>query len=370
MEGRLKILMTADTVGGVWTYTVELCRALQEYDAEVHLMTMGALLNDDQNAQVQQLKNVYLYESNYKLEWMQDPWQDVENAKQWVQSVYDKILPDLIHFNNYGQTDGRWDCPVLTVFHSCVQTWWEAVKGEEAPQEWERYKELVEKALRLSDVVVAPTAAILQQAEAVYGTFSSAEAIYNGRSLKACGSLKKEPYILSAGRVWDEAKNIKLLSDIGKQLEWPVYIAGHKEGPDGQNYQPENVRFLGHMSQDDLQHSMERASVFVMPAKYEPFGLAVLEAANAGCALALSNIETLKEIWGDAAVYFDPSDKNAAKETIQKLIEDEDLRHKLAAKAVIRAKDFTAKAMAEKYIELYRKLVREKHIELTNQHII
>ncbi|OYQ33177.1 hypothetical protein CHU92_13650 [Flavobacterium cyanobacteriorum] len=369
MKGRLKILMTADTIGGVWTYSMDLCKALQDYDVEVHLVTMGGLLNEEQNTQVEQLGNVHLYESSYKLEWMQNPWEDVEKARQWVQSVHDRVMPNLIHFNNYGQINGRWNCPVITVFHSCVQTWWQAIKSEEAPPEWERYKELVEKALRLSDVVVAPTVAMLQQAESIYGGFASAEAIYNGRNLKVCGSLRKEPYILSAGRVWDEAKNIKLLSNIASELEWPVYIAGQNESPDGETYTPAKVRFLGHMPQDDLQHCMERASIFVMPAKYEPFGLAVLEAANAGCALALSNIDTLREIWGDAAVYFNPFDEISAKAIIQNLIADEELRHKMTAKAVIRAKDFTAAAMADKYMQLYQKLVHEDYKELTNQNV-
>jgi glycosyltransferase involved in cell wall biosynthesis len=356
MEENLKVLMTADTLGGVFTYAVELCKALQEYNVEVHLLTMGALLNQEQEEQLQQLTNVKLYESNYKLEWMQDCWQDVEKAKDWVTSIYRKVEPYILHFNNFGQTDGDWNCPIITVYHSCVATWWRAVKGEDLPEDWEKYDETVRKALAASDAIVAPSIAMLEQAEEAFGSFTTAEVIYNGRDIETA-TREKEPYILSAGRIWDEAKNIALLSSIAHKLNWPVYIAGNNTDPGtGETPTLENIEFVGALSSSEIKECMERAAVFCMPAKYEPFGLAILEAAKAGCALALSNIDSLREIWGDAALYFDPHDQEEASTTINRLINDPDLRREMAAKATIRAKDFNARAMAQKYIKLYRKL--------------
>ncbi|MBY8962711.1 glycosyltransferase family 4 protein [Flavobacterium sp. D11R37] len=356
--------MTADTVGGVWTYTVDLCKAFEHYGTEVHLMTMGALLSNDQQMQVAQLKNVTLYESNYKLEWMQNPWQDIGLASQWVASVYKKVKPDVIHFNNYGQVNAYlWDCPVVTVFHSCVQTWWQAVKGEEAPAEWEEYKQVVENALAASDIVVAPTEAILQEAGKIYGNLPETEIIYNGRDISVNHLQQKEPYVLSAGRVWDEAKNICLLSGVANNLDWPVYIAGGNTCPDtGVVYDNDNVHFLGFLKEADMQEQMAKAAVFCMPAKYEPFGLAVLEAALQGCALALGDIPTLRELWGDTAVFFNPFDEDESIAAIQSLIHDEKLRKTLAAKASMRAKDFTAQAMAGQYMQLYSKLCGNKQI--------
>lgn len=356
MEENLKVLMTADTIGGVFTYAVELCKALQEYNVEVHLLTMGALLSPEQEEQLQELTNVKLYESNYKLEWMQDCLQDVEKAKEWVTSIYQKVEPDILHFNNFGQTDANWNCPVITVYHSCVATWWRAVKGEDMPEDWEKYDETVRKALAASDVIVAPSIAMLEQAEEAFGSFTRAEVIYNGRDIETA-TRDKEPYILSAGRIWDEAKNIALLSSIAHVVDWPIHISGNNTDPDtGETPTLENVKFIGALSSAEIQECMERAAVFCMPAKYEPFGLAILEAAKAGCALALSNIDSLKEIWGDAALYFDPLDQEEAANTINRLINDPDLRREMAAKAIIRSKNFTARAMAQNYIGLYRKL--------------
>lgn len=371
MEDKLKILMTADTVGGVWTYAVNLCRGLEQYNIEIHLMTMGGRPNRQQLNQVKNLKNVQLYCSDYKLEWMDNPWEDVEQASNWIREVYKKVQPDLIHFNNYGQVNQIWDCPVVTVFHSCVQTWWEAVKKEDLPNEWKQYKETVKKALFSSNILIAPTQAILNQAHKAYGETCFSKVIYNGCCSKTHTTQKKEPFILTAGRIWDEAKNINLLSSIAKLLKWPVYVAGKVTNSlKEKELDTQNIYFLGHLSQQELQEWMLDAELFVMPAKYEPFGLAVLEAARAGCALALGNIATLNEIWGETAVYFDPYKKEEALLVLQQLIQDNELRHQLAKKSMERAERFTEQAMAADYFEVYKNLIRQKELEtLKNKEI-
>lgn len=358
MAGNFKILMTADTVGGVWTYAVNLCKGLMKYDVEIHLLTMGALLTPEQLLQMEKLHHVKLYESNYKLEWMQDSLKDVQLAKHWITSICSKVKPDLIHFNNYGQTLGSYSCPVITVYHSCVMSWYLAVKGEIPIKEWADYVTVVRNAIEVSDIVVAPTHGMLKQAENVNGEIKNAEVIYNGVDININGQNLKEPFILSAGRIWDEAKNVKLLSEIAEDLDWPVYIAGNNNDPGkGELLKPKNVNFLGQLSRDKIHDHMSRASVFVMPAIYEPFGLAILEAAKASCALALANLDTLEEIWGDAALYFDPHDKEEAKAVIQKLISDVSLRNKMADMAFVRSKEFTAEKMSKEYMKLYEKLL-------------
>ena len=67
---RFNLLLTTDTVGGVWTYAVELARALKPHGVRIALATMGAPLRPDQRVQVEPLDNVRLSESGYRLEWM------------------------------------------------------------------------------------------------------------------------------------------------------------------------------------------------------------------------------------------------------------------------------------------------------------
>ena len=106
MEDNMKILMTTDTVGGVWVYSLELCKALQKYGVQVHLAAMGQWPSEEQEKEAARLPNVLLYKSDYKLEWMQDPWDDVERARKWINSIYHTVLPDLVHLNNYAQVCG------------------------------------------------------------------------------------------------------------------------------------------------------------------------------------------------------------------------------------------------------------------------
>jgi len=73
-----RILMTADTVGGVWTYALELVRGLGESGVEVALATMGSPLTSQQRLAAESIATLEVFESNFKLEWMENPWDDVE----------------------------------------------------------------------------------------------------------------------------------------------------------------------------------------------------------------------------------------------------------------------------------------------------
>ena len=364
MEGKkLKVLMTTDTVGGVWVYSLELCKALQQYGVDVHLAAMGGWPTPVQQVQVEKMKNVKLYKSDYKLEWMQDPWEDVEKSRKWINSIYHTINPDVIHLNNYAHVEENWTAPVVTVFHSCVQTWWQAVKGENAPETWDLYTRTVAQSLEASDVIVSPTQAILQKARSMHNFSSQSRVIHNGRqSFASEGKEKeKEKFILCMGRMWDEAKNLSLLTRIAENLPWPIYVAGDSVNPDnGQKCSVKNVNFLGKLSPEEVQHWMQRASIFMSPTRYEPFGLAILEAASSGCALVLSNLETLKELWSDAALFFDPDDEAEAEKTVLLLLENEKFLKELSEKAKIRSKDYSAEKMGAAYYELYREILEKE----------
>ena len=362
MEDRgMKILMTTDTVGGVWVYSLELCKILQQHNVEVHMAALGAWPSESQQQQVAALKNVTLYKSDFKLEWMEDPWEDVEKSRKWINSIYHTIYPDVVHLNNYAHVGEDWTCPTLTVFHSCVQTWWQAVKGTSAPASWDRYNQILKESLDASDVVVSPTNAILQKAKETHAFSTDSRVIYNGKSSNSSEKKEKENFILCIGRIWDEAKNLKLLSHIAGNLPWPVYIAGDLRNPgSGEKSEFENVQFLGKLEPYEVQEWMQRASIFVSPTKYEPFGLAILEAAKSGCALILSELDTLKELWEDSAVFFDPENEPEAQQKLLQLIEDSDLREEFSEKAEKRSRDYSAEKMGAEYVNLYRELISNK----------
>lgn len=356
----MKILMTTDTLGGVWTYCMELCHILQEYGVEIHLASMGALPSAKQREEVDALQNVKIYPSDFKLEWMQDCEEDLVKARKWIVELGREIDPDLIHLNNYMPLDFD-NKPVITVIHSCVATWWQAVKGEPAPAEWKSYRQLVKDSLENSSLVVGPTAAMLRQAVKTYGISTPTKVIYNGRDIKFSASARKQNFIFAMGRVWDEAKNLQILSNIADELSWPVYIAGDNENPsNGEKAETENVHFLGNLSFEEIKKWLSKASVFVSPSLYEPFGLAILEAAKAKCALVLSDIESLEELWLGAAVFFDPKEPKELKKQLQPLIENEMVRDYMAQQAAERAEYYSLQKMGKNYMESYEQLLQKE----------
>src|ERR1051326_5196946 len=158
----MRILMTADTVGGVWTYALELTRALQPYDVEVLLAFMGPSLSASQRDDANRLPNLSLFKSNYKLEWMPDCWPDVKRAGDWLLHLENRLQPDLIHLNGYAPATRPCKTPTLVAGPSCVYSWWQAVRGDTPPAEWQHYKTEVTNGLSAADLVVTPSHAMMQ----------------------------------------------------------------------------------------------------------------------------------------------------------------------------------------------------------------
>jgi len=348
-----RILMTADTVGGVWTYALELARALEPYGVEVLLATMGPRPSQTQREDAQNIPNLNLFKSDYKLEWMPDCWPDVKRAGDWLLHLENRLRPDLVHLNGYTHARLPWRSPALVVGHSCVFSWWESVHGGSPPIEWQRYKDEVRAGLRAADLVVAPSAAMLNALNTHDGSVSSARVIPNGRNPAYFKPGPKQPFILSAGRLWDAAKNIDRAAEIAPELPWPVFVAG-----DSQSHAcAKQVQWLGLLSESELRRWYAKASVYALPAVYEPFGYTPLEAALSGCALVLGDIESLREIWEDAAVFVDPKDSRELKHELLELINDDERRQEMSQRAHRRALEFTSARMAQNYCAVYSELL-------------
>lgn len=364
------ILMTADTLGGVWTYVIELAEGLCARGVRVTLAAMGAEPSERQREQAHRIDGLDLHARPYALEWMEDPWEDLSAAAGWLAELAERSRPDLVHLNTLAHGALGWGVPVLSVGHSCVLSWFEAVEGRRAPDRWRRYREVVEASLGASDMVVAPSKAMLAALERHYGPFEQAGVIYNGRSASRFDpgdrqsgdrqSGDKQPGVLSAGRLWDEAKNVRTVARAAPKIAWPVYVAGSQSHPDGGRIEVDGVRTLGRLSPDALARWYARSPIYALPARYEPFGLTALEAALAANALVLGDIDTLREIWGEAAVFVDPDDPDALAEAVNELIADEPRRRKLARRARRRGLQLSAEAMVDQYCALYAGMAADR----------
>lgn len=360
-----RILMTADTVGGVWTYALELTRALEPYGVEVQLALMGPAPARAQRAEADKIPNLSLFKSEYKLEWMSDCWADVKRAGEWLLHLANRLRPDLIHLNGYAHANLPWNSPALVVGHSCVFSWWEAVHGETPPSEWQRYKSEVTNGLRGARVVVTPTTAMLRALETHYGKLHHGRVIPNGRDTALFGPAEKQNFILSAGRLWDQAKNVSAVAEIADELPWPVFVAGDSEAPhpvDQAHAIERKCYSLGQLAEPHLREWFGAASIYALPALYEPFGYTPLEAALSGCALVLGDIESLREIWDGAAVFVKSNDTHALKAELLQLIRNSNYRDDLAGRALERAAQFTSERMAQSYVDVYADLLAQTQL--------
>ena len=355
MSDGLRVLMTGDCVGGVFPYCLGLANRLQQQGIKVGLALMGPPPSADQKQLLAACPGLSVYQSSFALEWMNEPWRDVDEAGRWLLGITAAFRPDVIHLNGYSHAALDFGVPVLVVAHSCVLSWWLAVFDKPAPEHYAEYRKRVIEGLASAQLVVAPTMAMLRALVHEYQFSTPGVSIPNGLDAQAPVAEDKQLLFFAAGRVWDRAKNLAFLAEAAAELPWRVCIAGEGELPGAAS---ENVELLGKLSRAATQRWMQLASVFVHPARYEPFGLAVLEAALAGCALLLSDIASLRELWGTDAVYFPTGDRKALIRAARRLAEDPVLRRRMAQAARQRASRYSSRSCAQAYIEVYSALVR------------
>jgi glycosyltransferase involved in cell wall biosynthesis len=352
---KLRVLMTADPVGGVFTYALELARALAGTGATVSLATMGRRLATHQRREAAGVPGLSVFEKEYRLEWMKDPWPDVARAGDWLLRLEAITGADVVQINGFAHGALPWRAPAVVVGHSCVLSWWRAVRGEHAPHEWDRYRARCRAGLRAADAVLAPSRAMLRALEQDHGPLARASVVPNGRSPSFVAPAAKAPFALAAGRLWDEAKNLAALDRAAARVSWPVLVAGDDGGP-----APAPGRRairLGPLPPPVLASWLALAAVYALPARYEPFGLSVLEAALAGCALVLGDIESLRENWDGLACFVDPDDDEALAAEIGRLCGSPAAAAEAGARARRRALELSPERMARGYREVYARVL-------------
>lgn len=353
-----RVLMTTDTVGGVWTYALDLSAALCARGVEVLLVAAGDEPDPAQRAAAAAVEGLALRAVGGRLEWMADPWADVDRRGARLLDLAADFEPDLVHLNDYAHGALDWPAPVLLVGHSCVSSWFEAVRGHAPPPPWDEYRRRVRAGLAGADLVVAPTAAMLDALARHHGPLPGGRVIMNGARPERFAPGVEQPLIFTAGRLWDEAKNVAALVRVAPGLPWPVAVAGPPalDGAGAPVPLP-GVRALGRLPHVEVARWLGRAAIYALPARYEPFGLSALEAALAGCALVLGDVPSLREVWGDAAAFVAPDDDAALDAALRRLIGDPAGRRRAALAARARGLELSAGRAAGQYLAAYRELL-------------
>ena len=359
----MHVLITADTVGGVWTYTRELTCGLVARGHRVTLVSFGRIPAPGQAFWVHR-NNLDYRPTAFPLEWMEDAQDGIARSIEYLTGIIEETRPDILHFSQFCYGALPQSLPKVVVAHSDVVSWWNAVHGDEpARSAWlEWYRDIVSRGLSGADAVVAPSRWMLDTLRGFYELPLRCSVIYNGRSEGLFrASDAKSDCVLSVGRIWDEAKQIRLLLE--RRHNVPVKIAGAihhpgRDGSDGWKLQlPGDFRFCGEQGEDQMRELYADSATYVATSRYEPFGLAPVEAALSRCALIVNDIPVFHELWGDTAFYFDRNDADSLARAIRLLSEFSSLRQLLGDLAYERARSqFDSARMTTQYENLYRVL--------------
>jgi glycogen(starch) synthase len=360
----MHILVTADTLGGVWTYTRELVTGLVCRGDQVTLVSFGDIPTAAQTRWMDGLPNLDYRPTAFKLEWMLDSEPDMEASSQYLQAIVQESRPDLLHFSQfyYGALDC--DVPRIVVAHSDVVSWWMSVHRQSPPEtDWLRwYRQIVARGLREATSVVAPSRWMLEQIELHYGKPASASVIHNGRTPTLFNPyISKNETVVTVGRLWDSGKNVSLL--LRDEMPGSVRIVGCDRHPELQNHAfvAETIRPNVSLDpeQDDRQiaQTLARAGIYAATSQYEPFGLAPVEAALSHCAIVASDIPSFRELWDGAAIFFRNNDPESLSQALESLQRDRNLRVNQGNLAFQHAcQHFTADRMVAGYKNLYQSL--------------
>jgi Glycosyl transferase 4-like domain/Glycosyl transferases group 1 len=409
-----RVLLTTDVVGGVWDFSTTLAAELVGRGTQVVLLALGRP-SADQRREASQA-GADLVAEPLRLEWMQDSQADVLATQRLVADLVKELRPDVVHANQFAAVGVA--APVVLTLHSDVLSWrkWtlaphppetsggpgkapgrarstsdgtqdapggaqrasggarnapggarnapggaqNAPAGEwsepaRVPAEWQPYFDLVRHALARADAVVSVSEFLAGEVQSLYGTRREIEVIPNGWPSPVEPRGPRLRQTLIAGRVWDAAKNVRLALD-GRPHGARVLLAGEQRHPEtgGLADVPEGVEALGFVRRDQLDTLLRQTRIYLSAARYDPFGLLPLQAALAGCVLLLSDIPSYREVWDDAAVFFEPDQLT---ERWQWLLEDDEACARLSARARERAlARYSPEQMAERYLQAYARV--------------
>lgn len=360
----MRILMTTDAVGGVWTFTQQLAKTLLAQDHSVAVVNVGPLPSDSQRdwcveTSATNTGGNFLFKAcDCALEWTDDNGGAYRDAEELLLRTAKEFVPDVFVSGQFCFGKLPLDIPKVVVAHSDVLSWAQACRGGALPwSKWlEQYVELVSTGIEGADVIVAPTLWMHSALAANFTLPHRTVVIPNGRNIAHSNNgVVRRHQAISAGRLWDEAKNLRLLEQLPPGV--PIKVAGAFADVD---YRPVSgrVEFCGKLPEAELLNLFRSSNIYLCTSRYEPFGLAPLEAALCGCAVVANDIPSLREVWSDGAIFFHGVDELAR--VLDELNDPERMRA-AQLRSAARGALFSAERMTERYLNLFERLVRLQH---------
>ena len=183
--------------------------------------------------------------------------------------------------------------------------------------------------------------------------------IPNGHYVLALGAIDLKKNLKSLVRAWAVLRaSSSLARDDNLVLAGKQHNRTSLKGL-GLDELPENIFLTGFIEDEDLPALYSGASVFVFPSLYEGFGIPPLEAMACGTPVVVSNVTSLPEVCGDAAVYVDPNDVESIADGIRCVLESTSIAEGLKEKGLRRAKNFSWERCVELHIQIFKECLGE-----------
>lgn len=366
--GSVRVLVTADTFSGVWTYARELVTGLVTQGAQVILVSFGEIPLPEQTAWMQTLHGLEYHPTAFRLDWMEEGEQDFAATQDYLCEVIRDVRPDVLHLNqlSFGALPVR--VPRVVTAHGDVITWWLTIHGKEpAPSAWLKwYRQTVAAGLRRADTVAVSTKWMHDMLRFAFGDGFCGQVVAPGRNpIYFNPFVTKEESVLAIGRLWDTGKQVSLLTQHSHRQ--PVCIVG-ADNPIPAPALPiradvristgeHDISVKGAQTESQLRNLYSKSTVFAATSRYDPTGLASVEAAFSRCALVANDMLVYRELWGDAALYFERNNSESLAEVLEQLDQDREMVRLYGTRAYNRARErFTARRMVDEYLHLYRRL--------------
>jgi glycogen(starch) synthase len=333
-----RALVSTDAAG--WDQAVELARGLAEAGVSVVLALLGPRPDESRWVAATGIAGAQVIEAPFPLDATPACWGDVTAAGEWLLDLEHRHRCDVVHLGTYAHGALPFRSPKVVSGQSCLLSRWDALGQRPGPVACTRYRDEVASGLAAADQVVVPSGWMLSALERNYGPLPAAEVIPVGRDRPLWVAGEKEAVVLTVGAIDDDARNVRLLARAAPRLPWPVQIVD----PRG-------------LAAEALAARHGAAAVYAAPARYEPTGLDVLEAALSECALVLSDLPSFREMWQGAAIFVPPDDMESLETALLTLMNQPELTAVLALRARRRALGYTAARMIKRHLALYRRLI-------------
>lgn len=363
----MRILLTTETFGNVWSFTRGLCEELLYRGHEIAMVSFGKPPSHEQQAWTAAQNKIHgtsfrFLASNAPLEWMEKNEFVLRQGVGVLHHVAHDFEPDVLHSSQFCFGQISLDIPKLITVHTDVFSRLQACRNcKPRPTRWLRqYFALVSDGLDGADAVVSPTRWMAGSLAHHYATLPPSYVIRHGRSLAAMPETHlRTAQAIATGRLWDETKDVRMLQDVLSPI--PIYVAGERRHHNIVSpRQIGKALLLGAMSESALLSLYARSTIYIDGSVYEPSGSEALEAALCGCAVVANDIPSVREIWGDAALYFHGARELST--VLHRLNRNSEEMAEMRRRSYRRATELTPQRMSDGYEAMYETLMAPRLI--------